>query len=87
MQNGVGSPQTKGLHVEQVPSLRIQRGILPPNGLGAIPFKHTHGNRLGRCKQHVVQSNGPAVKNDLTRPSRIDGKPELNDVQTNVLVK
>jgi hypothetical protein len=36
---------------------------------------------------HIVQANGPPFKQNLSRPARIDGKPEFNNKQTNVFIE
>ena len=42
--------------------------------------------RSGREK-HIVETDGPALKQDLTRPSGIEGEPQLDDVERDIFVE
>jgi hypothetical protein len=58
------------------------------HGAGAtrpIEQAESHGRRGG--EQHIVETDKPALEDDLTRVAVGEGKPELDDVQANVLVE
>lgn len=36
---------------------------------------------------HVVKTNRPSFKEDLSRPSGVDGEPQLHHIKTDILVE
>ena len=54
---------------------------------GAAPVEESEGERRGRREEDVVETDGPPLEEDLAGPGRIQGEPELDDVEGDVLVE
>lgn len=89
MYHAIYHPIPEHLYIEQLSTLRrliqfrVHHHLVCPAGF----VKKSHRQRRQRSEQYVVQTDGPPLEKDLPRPARVDGKPQLDDVETNVLVE
>ena len=51
------------------------------------PVEETQCQRRGCREEDVVETDGPALEENLARPGRIEGEPQLHDVECYVLVE
>ena len=65
----------------------VERRIVLRHFGGAAAIEQTQGQRRRGREQHVVQTDGPAFEDDLTGPGRVEGEPQLHDVEGDVLVE
>lgn len=89
MQQGVEDPDPENLHIEEFRFLgRLVEQWIPQHSIRrAELLEETHGKWGHGREEDIVQANGPALEEDLARPTGIDGEPELNDIQAHVLVE
>ena len=50
-------------------------------------IKDTKRQRRKRSEENIKHSNGPSLIDDLTTPVAVDGKPELNDIKSDILIE
>ena len=50
-------------------------------------IKETQCQRRSSREENIVEADGPPLEEDLARPSRVECKPQLHDVQCDVLVE
>jgi len=71
----------------RVPTGVAKTGLLLPRLVGAGPVKQAQGHRGGGGEESVVHPYSPPLVNNLLIPVVVDGQPELDDVEHDVLVE
>eukprot|EP01137_Pigoraptor_chileana_P033307 Opistho-2@23993 len=89
MEDGVGAPAPKHARVEPRICLsnRVELGYFHEHFCADIAIKHADGKRRKDGEQHIVECEEPLVEQDLPRESVRHGKPKLDKIKGDVLVK
>lgn len=89
MNQRIANPYPKYAYIEQCCTLRwLIEGRVLKHRLGWTHFIENADGKWRQCREkYIVQTDCPALINNLTRPSRINGKPEFDHIQTHVLIK
>lgn len=81
------NPENLGIEVQSILGCFVQLRILQHVLLSARSLKYSKCQGRHRCEHHIIKPYTPSFKEDLSRKAVDKGKPDLDDVEHDVLVE